>query len=151
MGKGRDISKEKQAEILALLLHSNYTQAKIANLCNVSQTVVSFIKNGHKKNARENCGRKLKTTKRQDRTIINTVLKLRSQTIFFILHYLRMAYQIIISRNTLRRRLKAAKIKSCKKSKKFLLNPKMMLKRRKFAWNLRNWTIRQWNRVMSSS
>lgn len=146
MGTKKDISAEKKSEIKALLDHSGFSQREIAKRCKVSQKMVSFVKN-EKGGKRKNCKRKRNTSKYEDRIIIRTILKMRNHTIFHILQHLQSVYGILISRSTLQRRLRAAKIKSCKRSNKFMLNDRMVRKRRAFVWKMRSWGVRQWSRV----
>lgn len=81
--------------------------------------------------------KKRKTSKRTDRLIVKVVVKNRSKSADNILRYLNSYYNVQISKRTLRRRLREAGINYCRKTKKFLLNDKMMAKRLKWARKMR--------------
>lgn len=149
MGQREDILPDTITKVLTLLEHSSYKQYEIANLCGVSKQFVSNLsRKGHSGSKRKNCGRKKITSKRVDRLIIKTVLSNRSKTIDYIRRFLSAYYSLKISSTTIRRRLRKNGIKCCAKVKKFMLNEKMIKKRRKWAYKFRNWGLPEWSHVI---
>lgn len=111
-----------------------YTQQKIATMRGVSVDVVRHVKkNGVETKRRKVPENHRKTSKRTDRLIVSLTLKNRQKSAAFLLRILKSYYNVNICKNTLRSRLKEAGIRYCRKTKKFLLNAKMMAKRLKWA------------------
>lgn len=152
MGTKKDISELTKGKIIGLLELKNLSHKEIAVRCDVARSTVSKINsklqlNSSIKTSRKNGGRKKKSTPREDRLIIKTVLQYRAQTIRWISSFLISVYSICLSMKTIRRRLQLHGIKCCNKTKKFLLNEKMIAKRRAWAWKMRNWNPGQLSRV----
>lgn len=152
MGKKKDISDLTRGKIIALLELKNLSYKEIAVKCDVSRSTVCKVNaklelpNGNQAD-RKNGGRKKKTSPHVDRLIIKTVLRYRAQTLRWISTFLMSVYSICLSMKTLRRRIQQKGIKCSNKTKKFLLNDKMIAKRRAWAWNMRNWNPGELSRV----
>lgn len=75
MGRRCDLSPRKKSEVKALLLHTNHSQRKIAELAGVSKSSVNHINVSLAKEMplspkrKGRCGRKRMTTPRDDRKI----------------------------------------------------------------------------------
>jgi transposase len=153
MGKNKDMSNYQIGKIEGLLMSEKFKNKEIAAMLGVSESVVSRLKKKLKlnlpmvTNSRQKCGRKAKTTKREDRIIAKTALNHRSRTFPWIRSHLMTTYSICLSTKTIRSRLKKQGIILRNKTKKFVLNKKMMKKRRQWAWGMRHWGESQFSRV----
>lgn len=152
MGTKKDISELTKGKIVALLELNNLSHKEIADRCNVARSTVSKINAKLKlhsgiNSSRKKCARPKKSSPREDRLIIKTVLKYRYFTLNWICNFLLTVYSISLSLRTLARRIKQNGIKCCNKTKKFLLNDKMIAKRRSWAWKMRKWHPGQLSRV----
>lgn len=109
---------------------------------------ISDIVNLRKSNRKRNCGNKKKTSHRADRLIRKLTIRHRSSTADEILGLLSRFYNVNISKSTFKRRLREFGIKSHKRTNKFMLNEKMIKKRRLWARQMkRTMTQRMWNNV----
>lgn len=152
MGKGKDLDPYEIGQIEGML-EGGLSYRKIMAKTGVSLGAISNIKSkidadiDPTANGRQNGGRRRKTTPREDRLIIKLALSNRSSSYRALQEILGSTYSIPLSIDTIRRRLKEKNIKHSNKAKKFLLNKKMMLKRRKWASNHRLWGDREWSHV----
>lgn len=152
MGKVKDISVEKKARISAILETGNYSQREIARIEGVSRQTVQRIAYLMKENipgtssGRSNCGRRMKTSVREDRHIIKIATenrRLSSKGIKKILAEEGMK----ISERTIRRRLYGANFKCRRPVTTPRLTLKMKKKRYEWAKQFKNYTINDWRKV----
>lgn len=152
MGKVKDISVEKKARISALLETGNYAQREIARIEGVSRQTVQRIAYLIKENipatssGRSNCGRRMKTSVRDDRRIIRVATenrRLSSKGIKKILAEEGMK----ISERTIRRRLYGANFKCRRPITTPRLTVKMKKARYEWAKQFKNYTINDWRKV----
>lgn len=152
MGKRGDISPRKVAEIKTQLLHSGYSQRKIAEIAAVSQSTVKNIKRKLTENVSltpqrtGKCGRKRITTPRAERKLKQITVENRRKPRKMINALLEDA-GVSISDRTLRRRLKEMSFTCRRPLKKPKLTPSMMSKRLAFAKTYRDWTEKDWEKV----
>jgi transposase len=153
MGRKNDLSGYQIGKVEGLLMSGKFKNKEIAAKLDVSEATVSRIKKKLLQNLpmitndRKKCGRKAKTTKREDRIIAKTALTHRGRTYDWIRQYLKNNYSISLTFKTIRSRLKKQGVFLRKKTKKFVLNKKMMKKRRQWAWGMRHWGESQFSRV----
>jgi hypothetical protein len=153
MGRKKDLSGYQIGKVEGLLMSGKFKNKEIAAKLDVSEAAVSRIKKKLLQNLpmitcdRKKCGRKAKTTKREDRIIAKTALNHRSRPYPWIRSHLKNNYSITLSIPTIRSRLKKQGIILRNKTKKFVLNKKMMKKRRQWAWGMRHWGESQFSRV----
>lgn len=156
MGKRGDISPRKVAEIKTQLLHSGYSQRKIAEIAAVSQSTVKNIKRKLTENVSltpqrtGKCGRKRITTPRAERKLKQITVENRRKPRKMINALLEDA-GVSISDRTLRRRLKEMSFTCRRPLKKPKLTPSMMSKRLAFAKTYRDWTEKDWEKVFWST
>lgn len=121
------------------------TGVSLASICKIKKKI------DHGEDAtsssRKRCGRKKKTTRREDGLIARTAIRNRSATLESIKIFLIITYAIHLSTKTIAARLKNQGIFHCRKTKKFLLNRKMMQKRSSWAFKHRTWRLREWSNV----
>lgn len=111
---------------------------EIAKIKGVTKNVVEHVKKNGAETKRKKLPEKYrKTSKRTDRIIVSVTLKNRNKSSATILGILKFCYNIKICNRTLRTRLKENGVFRCRKTKKFLLNPKMIAKRLKWAKKMR--------------
>lgn len=128
MGRGKALSLDIKYQIKALLEQNCLTQREIAKIFKCSQ---SAIKNIYKnlKNNQPLCpkysGIPRKTSRREDRKIISTVINDRRAPLHVIQTNL-IDSGVLVSRSTVRRRLKDAKLVGRRPAKKFKLTPSMI-------------------------
>lgn len=152
MGKKADIPFDKKKEIENLLIQGKLKVCEITTCLNVSSSAVYQIKGKIKHNqpilhsANVNNGPRRKTSSRDDRNIIKIVLENRNETLAQILQIL-SSRGINIGRTTLKQRLQESGISCCRKSKKFMLNSKMMKKRLAWAKSHQAWSLEKWRKV----
>jgi len=150
-----DISPKKRSKILTLIQHSDKSQCEIARLCNVSQSAVSKLRkqftitgtlSPRRKGA---CGRKRKTTDRDDRFLIQQSKRDPKKTSDRLQRDL-AAHGVNVCSSTVRRRLLAAGRPARKPQKKQLLTAVMKKKRLMWARQFKNWSDDDWSKVRSS-
>lgn len=152
MGRCKDISEAKIAEVKTLLQHSVHSQRGIATLCCISQASVKRIagklRDGDvtEPQRRGRCGRNRKITPRAERQLVRIVKNNRSATTGEVRHMLE-ATGCLASHRTVRRSLNALGFKSCRPVKKSRLTPKMIEARFKWAHSYKNFTGDNWNMV----
>ena len=152
MGKVSDLSPRKVGQINVLLQVSNLKQKEIAAKLGVSTQTVSNIKKklkyGHSLSSNRvgKCGKKRKTTPREDRKIVQMALKNRRLSCRKLSNVL-SAEGIIISIKTANRRLLDAGLKAYRPRKKPRLTLEMKRARNAWAQTHIHWTSEQWEQV----
>lgn len=152
MGKSKDLSEAKIAEVETLLRHSSRSQRDIASLCRVSQASVQRIsKKIHSAQPTEpqrkgRSGRKKAVTKRGQRFLRNLVLENRSITYKQMQEKFQQSGPSVCER-TIRRNLHEMGFRSRRPVKKPKLTEKMMKARLEWANSYKNFTLDQWNMV----
>ena len=125
-----NITPRKRNPILTLSEHCDYTQKAIANIVEVSQKSVSQIIKQQESigsvtpRRKGKCGRKRKTTPKDDNILFRNSKKDQKRRIFDLQKDLVLA-GVCISSSTVRRRLLEAGRKAKKSLKKYLLTKKM--------------------------
>lgn len=152
MGKNKDVTPRKQAQI-KILLQENMTGREIANKVKVSESVVSRMKhklaNGEclTPKKKKNSGRKRVTTTKDDRFLIREVKKNRritSNNLMVRLH----ESGVSVSARTIRRRLCEGGLPARRPRKKQKLTAAMAIKRKLWAENYIEWTEKDWDKVI---
>lgn len=155
MGKKRDISSEKKAQVVALLKEENSSYAQIAEIVKISKSsVVNIAKTVRTSteftldpgNKRANCRRPRITTMRTDRRILQKALLERKKPAREILKDLN-DNDIRISLRTLERRFKENKLSCRRPAKKPKLTQVMRNKRLYWAQLHRSYGSDYWNKV----
>jgi len=150
-----DTTPRKRVKILTLAQNCSKTQSEIADLCGVSQSVVSKLLKRYRDNAsisprrRGKCGRKRKTTARDDQILLRESKKDARKSSTDLKHDL-MHHGVNVSTSTVRRRLIASGRRAHRPVKKQLLTAQMMRRRLQWARKYRNWTKEQWAKVIFS-
>lgn len=150
-----DITPKKRSRIISLAEHTEYTQRNIASLVGVSQKSVSrIIKQNEETGSftpkrKGRCGRKRKTTPRDDAVIIRNS-KLDPRKSSFELQKDLQHAGVEVSAITVRRRLLEVGRKARKPLKKQLLTKKMRQKRLAWARKYKNWSVEDWKKVLFS-
>lgn len=155
MGTGRDLTEEQKTLIGRLLRENNYTQREIAGILHVSKGAIANVAKKLTENlplsSRKigNKNRKRITSKRDDRMIIRELSKDR----FVSYNCLQSRLKdrgLAVSRTTLRRRLKEAGFKGRRPAKKPRLTDRMKKARLHWANQVKNWTVKDWEKVCFS-
>lgn len=152
MGKTKDITAIKYAEVSTLLKNTNYCQRKIAAIANVSLATVNRIKSKLRKNETfkgnriGKCGRRRLTTARSDRKIRDICLQNRKKGRKLLTKIIQES-GIHLSERTIRRRLAEMGFKCCRPAKKPRLTTVMKQKRLEWARNHRHLTENDWKKV----
>lgn len=152
MGSGKDLSPRKISEIKTLLLHTNNSQRKIAQIAGVSKTSVYKVKASLNQNViltpkrRGRCGRKRKTTPRSDRKIRSICVANRKKSVTSLTQMVRES-GVDVSRRTVQRRLAEEGLIAHRPAKKPKLTPAM--KKRRLAWarEHQHWGMDDWSKV----
>lgn len=152
MGRAVDFNPQQIAAVTSLLRFSQLSQRQISIKTKISRASIYNI--AKKLNANEplspkrkgKCGRKRKTTSRDDRQIVKIALEHRRVPLNSIKTRL-LDDNIHLSKTTLRRRLKENGISTYQAVKKPKLTPKMMEKRLKWAKKYETWTEHDWAKV----
>lgn len=150
-----DVTPRKRTKIVTLHEHTFKTYREIAQVVGVSLATVSRViqlknQSGSVSPKRKgNCGRKRKTTTRDDVYLLRQSKKDPRKTSDSLCRDLKEK-GIQISSSTVRRRLLAVGRKARRPVKKQLLTKKMRTKRYKWANKYKNWTIEQWRKVIFS-
>lgn len=153
MGKSKDITPKKTAEIKSLVMNTGYSNRKIASITKVSRATVDRIKKKMDENVdltpqrRGKCRRKKITTPRDERKIRDIVLANRKQP-RRILTKIMQESGVNISPMTARRRMKDMGFSARRPAKKPLLTPAMMKKRLQWAKQHKDWTVDDWKQVI---
>jgi len=154
MGKVSDLTPRKRAKI-EILIKEGYCGTVIANKVGVSTASVSRLRKklnfGQSLDVKRagKCGRKRKSTERDDSFIVRESLKDRIKTATQIWVDVKTR-DIDISKETVRRRLREAGLNAHRPLLKQKLTPAMTKKRYAWAKTLRNWTEEDWKRVVFS-
>lgn len=152
MVRGADLSPRQKSEVKALLLHTNNSQRKIAEMVGISKTAVNKIKLSLDKDVtlspkrKGNCGRKRKTTPRSDRKIRDICIQNRKKSAATLTQMVQ-ASGIAVSKRTVQRRLAEQGLTGHRPSRKPKLTEAM--KKRRLAWarEHRHLTVDDWNKV----
>lgn len=140
---------EQRQRIIALALHSSKSQAEIAKDIGVSQPTVSrIIRRHHQTGSVEpqrkgRCGRKRKTTPRDDKKLLRKSLCNPRLTAID----LKREEQLPISARTVRRRLREGGRIAMKPVKKPMLTKAMIAKRLQWARDHRHYSVDDWKNV----
>ena len=136
------------------LSEEGYSQRAVARRAGCSQRSVSVIlrKQRHTGCVRDHeiIGRKRKTTIKEDRLIVRKSKADRFKTATEIKAEMQMEHGVRISSSTIRRRSREAGLNGCKTRKKPRLTARHKKARLEFARLHKNWTARQWSRVVFS-
>lgn len=145
-----DVPVKTRAKIVALAEHAGFSQRKIAEVCKVKKSTVGDIIKKYQESGSfspkriGNCGRKRKTSVRQDRLLLikskadpkKTSERLRQDI---------AVDGISVSSRTIRRRLCDVGRRARRPVKKQLLTKRMKTKRLEWARNHRNMTAEDWS------
>lgn len=136
------------------MLQMGSTQRAVANMLNVSQSVISRLWNRyqqtHNVDDRPRSGRPRATTQAQDRYIRTQVLRNRAQTANQLSVNLHQVTGIRVTPQTIRNRLHAAHLHARRPRVVPPLTRQHMANRRQWCRQRRNWGNRRWARVMFS-
>ena len=150
-----DVSPRKRASILILRENTEKTYREISKIVGVSISTISRIMKMKKETGsvtpkrKGKCGRKRKTTPRDDAYLIRESVKDPRKTSDAIKTTLGEK-GIEISSSTVRRRLLEVGRKAYRPVKKQLLTKTMKTKRYKWGLKYKNWTKEDWRRVIFS-
>lgn len=156
MGKVSDITPRKAARVATLLQETGYTQRKIGETLNVSQSTVRRINNKLKVGLEleagriGRCGRKRVTTVRDDRTIKKVITGNRKLPVKKLKSVLE-DHGVKISVATLKRRSYEQGFKCRRPLKKPKLTVTMIRKRLAWAKEHAKFTQDDWNHVSHNS
>ncbi len=150
MAPNKDLPFTSKERILELH-QSGRKQMDIAQTVGCSQAAVSRIIKSGGVGKRRNCGRKKKTTKRDERKLTEIVKKNRfSSTTTLTSLWNNNLHKKQISSATTFRRLRKMGYTSRIPSVKPLLNAKQKAKRLRWAKAHADWTVEQWSKVIFS-
>ena len=150
-----DITPRKRAKIVTLRDHTTMSQRKIVESVGVSLGSVSSILKQKRETGnvevqrKERCGRKRKTTKRDD-LILLRYSKINPRKISDELKRNLDESGVHVSSSTVRRRLLEKGRKARKPKKKQLLNAAMKKKRFNYAKKHKDWSEDDWSCVLFS-
>ena len=150
-----DISPSKRNKILTLYQHCSKTQREIAKLVGVSQASVSrIVRKGSEfgslsPNRKGRCGRKRKTSPRDEAVLIRESKKNPRKTSDALKKDLKSA-EVCISSSTVRRRLIEVGLMARKPAKKQLLTMAVKMKRYNWALKFKDWTCENCRKVLVS-
>ena len=139
-----DITPRKRSQIVTLSVYCHKTQREIAKICKVSQRAVCNILKLKKftgfvsPKRRGRCGRKRKTSARDDRKILSESVKYPRKTSDQINQSVTLMNNV--SARTIRRRLFSCGRIARRPVKKQLLTAAMMKKRLQWARQYQHWT-----------
>ena len=151
-----DITPRKRAKIVTLCEHTTISQRKIAETVGVSLGSVSSILKQKRETGnvevqqKGTCGRKRKTTKRYDLTLLRKS-KLNPRKTSEELKRDMDDSGVHVSLSTVRRRLLEKGRKARRPKKKQLLTAAMKQKRFNWAEKHKNWSEDDWSRVLFSN
>lgn len=155
MGKAVDVTPRKRAKVEILLKETNLTQQQIAKKVGVSQMTVSRAKHRISlgKNVDVNrvgrCGRKRKSTERDNRNLVRICLNNRKATSKSLQNEWASS-GVSVSARTVRRRLVEHNLRSRKVQRKPKLTEAMITKRLNWAKLHKDWTEEEWGKVCFS-
>lgn len=148
-----DVTPRKRTKIVTLHEHTDKTYREIAALVDVSLATVSRViklkqeKGSFSPRRKGRCGRKKKTTPRDDAYLLRQSKKDPRKTSDALNSDLK-SLGIQISSSTVRRRLIAVGRKARRPIKKQLLTKLMKEKRYKWAKKYKDWSKEQWRKVL---
>ena len=148
-----DVSPRKRASILTLRENTEKTYREISKIVGVSISTIRRIMKMKKETGsvtpkrKGKCGRKRKTTPKDDAYLIRESVKDPRKTSDAIKTTLGEK-EIEISSSTVRRRLLEVGRKAYRPVKKQLLTKTMKTKRYKWGLKYKNWTKEDWRRVI---
>ena len=153
MGRKPRISLENRGKVLALS-EEGYSQREVARRVGCCQRSVSDILKKERLTGgvrdRKIIGRKRKTTTKEDRLIVRKSKADRFKTATEIKAKMQVEHGVHISSSTTRRRLREAGLNGCKTRQKPRLTARHKRARLQFARLPKNWSARQWSRVIFS-
>lgn len=148
-----DITPRKREKIITLSEHTSMSQRDIARTCGVSQGAVSKIVKLKKETGSVNvkrlgnCGRKRKTTPRDDSFLLRKS-KLDPRKTSQDLQQDLAASGIVIHDSTVRRRLLENGRRAIRPQKKQLLTDRMKKQRLLWAIKYIKWSVEDWKKVL---
>lgn len=153
MGKGKEISPRKIAEVKALISTKNFSNREVSRRLDISECSVRRIKSKldfgvdltPKRKGR--CGRKPKFTPRSERRLKKICMENRFATTKHI-KILLAESRINASERTVRRKLKELDFKACRPVKKPKLTTAMKAKRIQWAKEHRSKDLDYWRSVL---
>ena len=152
MGRKPRISLENRGKVLALS-EKGYSQREVARRVGCCQRSVSDILKKERLTGgvrdRKIIGRKRKTTTKEDRLIVRKSKADRFKTATEIKAEMQVEHGVHISSSTTRR-LREAGLNGCKTRQKPRLTARHKRARLQFARLHKNWSARQWSRVIFS-
>lgn len=152
MGRGVDLTPRKKSEVKTLLMHTNHSQRKIAELAGVSKSAVNKIKINLDQDEplspkrKGNCGRKRITTPRSDRKIRDICLQNRKKSAGLLTQMVQES-GIQVSKRTVQRRLAEEGLTGHRPAKKPRLTEAMKKKRLAWAREHRLMSVEDWSKV----
>ena len=153
MGRKPRISLENRGKVLALS-EEGYSQREVARRAGCCERSVSDILKKERLTGgvrdRKIIGRKRKTTTKEDRLIVRKSKADRFKTATEIKAEMQVEHGVHISSSTTRRRLREAGLNGCKTRQKPRLTARHKRARLQFARLHKNWSARQWSRVIFS-
>jgi len=148
MGRKKDIS-ESQKGAIQVLRDEGFSQKYIAEKIGLNQSTVSrFLKN--KESVRKNCGRKRKSTKRDDKRLKRLCLSNRCYSSKELCREWEESTGVNVDPSTVRKRLISMGLRSRRMVKKPLLTSKQRAKRVQWCKRHKLWTVDQWKNVFFS-
>ena len=150
MGKAKDLTKEKVAEVKVLLNQDNSIR-KVARICEISNCAVQNVKKRLAEGVPHvqrigRCGRKRSTTHQDDRILLRNLRRNPVATS----RQLKTEWEqhgVHVNACTVRRRLTSLGCKSVVCEKVPVLTSAMKSKRLDFAKRHINWTVDDWSKV----
>lgn len=134
------------------LLEEGRTMRYVGNDLGVAPSVIYRLWKRYRETGeysrRRGQGRKRKTTRLQDRYIVNCALRNRTTTARDLQNTLRTATGVEISDQTVRNRLMEANLRSRRPVRAMRLTIQHRQARRRFAQNHANWQLRHWRPVL---
>ncbi|CAF4872670.1 unnamed protein product [Pieris macdunnoughi] len=134
------------------LLEEGRTMHYVGNDLEVAPSVIYRLWKRYRETGeysqRRGQGRKRKTTRLQDRYIVNCALRNRTTTARDLQNTLRTATGVEISEQTVRNRLLEANLRSRRPVRAVRLTIQHRQARRQFAQNHANWQLRHWRPVL---
>ncbi|CAF4872624.1 unnamed protein product [Pieris macdunnoughi] len=134
------------------LLEEGRTMHYVGNDLEVAPSVIYRLWKRYRETGeysqRRGQGRKRKTTRLQDRYIVNCALRNRTTTARDLQNTLRTATGVEISEQTVRNRLLEANLRSRRPVRAVRLTIQHKQARRQFAQNHANWQLRHWRPVL---
>lgn len=153
MGKAKDLTPRKMAEIKALISTENFSNREISRQLDVSEKSVRRIKSkldlGHDLTPKRKgkCGRKQKFTPRSKRCLTKICIENRFATTKHIKSLLEQS-NVSVSERTVRRKLQELDFRARRPVKKPRLTPAMKSKRLQWAKEHKDKDLDFWKSVL---